>query len=159
MTTTARGRPRFSTRDRRVVFLMVVVAFVVGYGAAQISHTLTFARKSLGLTESGMFWIFGITRAASLLGVIFAIVADRRGRRTPFLIAFTIEHHHPLYHRLAVGAKRQGGPQERAQTRCPAERKRGSHHRRCKPAESTGADFDPAVLHEWHEERGVHRAV
>ena len=90
MTTTARGRPRFSTRDRRVVFLMVVVAFVVGYGAAQISHTLTFARKSLGLTESGMFWIFGITRAASLLGVIFAIVADRRGRRTPFLIAFTM---------------------------------------------------------------------
>ena len=69
---------------------MVVVAFVVGYGAAQISHTLTFARKSLGLTESGMFWIFGITRAASLLGVIFAIVADRRGRRTPFLIAFTM---------------------------------------------------------------------
>ena len=90
MTTTARGRPRFSTRDRRVVFLMVVVAFVVGYGAAQISHTLTFARKSLGLTESGMFWIFGITRAASLLGVIFAIVADRRGRRIPFLIAFTM---------------------------------------------------------------------
>ena len=69
---------------------MVVVAFVVGYGAAQISHTLTFARKSLGLTEGGMFWIFGITRAVSLLGVIFAIVADRRGRRTPFLIAFTM---------------------------------------------------------------------
>ncbi len=90
MTTTGRGQFRFSVRDRRVVFLMVLVAFVVGYGAAQISHTLTFARKSLGLSEAGMFWIFGITRAASLLGVAFAIFADRRGRRTPFLVAFTL---------------------------------------------------------------------
>jgi MFS family permease len=69
---------------------MVLVAFVAGYGAAQITHTLTFARKSLGLSEGGMFWVFGITRAASLLGLIFAMVADRRGRRTPFLVAFTL---------------------------------------------------------------------
>jgi MFS family permease len=69
---------------------MVLVAFIVGYGAAQISHTLTFARKSLGLSEGGMFWVFGITRAASLLGLAFAMVADRRGRRTPFLIAFAL---------------------------------------------------------------------
>ena len=90
MTVPTRGWPRFSVRDRRAIFLMVLVAFVAGYGAAQISHTLTFARKSLGLSEGGMFWIFGITRAASLVGVVFAIVADRRGRRTPFLVAFTL---------------------------------------------------------------------
>ena len=69
---------------------MVLVAFVAGYGASQMSHTLVFARKSLGLSESGMFWIFGIVRAASLLGLVFAMVADRRGRRTPFLVAFAL---------------------------------------------------------------------
>lgn len=84
------GRVHFQPRDRRTIFLMVLVAFVVGYGAAQISHTLTFARKSLGLSEAGMFWVFGITRAASFLGLAFAVVADRRGRRTPFLVAFTL---------------------------------------------------------------------
>ena len=42
---------RFTPRDRRVIFLMALVAFVIGYGAAQIAHTLTFARKALGLTE------------------------------------------------------------------------------------------------------------
>ena len=87
---TGRARPRFEVRDRRVIFLMVLVAFVVGYGAAQISHTLTFSRKALGLTEGGMFWVFAITRAASLLGLVFAVIADRRGRRRPFLIAFTL---------------------------------------------------------------------
>jgi MFS family permease len=69
---------------------MVLVAFFAGYGASQLSHTLVFARKALGLTEGGMFWIFGIVRAASLLGLAFAVVADRRGRRMPFLIAFTL---------------------------------------------------------------------
>ena len=81
---------RFTPRDRRVIFLMALVAFVIGYGAAQIAHTLTFARKALGLTEGDMSWVFGITRAASLLGLVFAIVADRRGRRGPFLVAFTL---------------------------------------------------------------------
>lgn len=85
-----RGGVRFETRDRRAIFLMVVVAFFAGYGASQITHTLTFARKSLGLSEGGMFWVFGITRAASLVGLVFAMVADRRGRRIPFLIAFAL---------------------------------------------------------------------
>jgi MFS family permease len=69
---------------------MALVAFVLGYGAAQISHTLTFARKSLSLTEGDMSLVFGITRAVSLLGLVFTVLADRRGRRLPFLIAFAL---------------------------------------------------------------------
>ena len=69
---------------------MALVAFVTGYGAAQISHTLTFARKALDLTEGDMLGIFAITRAASLLGLVFAMLADRRGRRGPLLVAFTL---------------------------------------------------------------------
>ena len=81
---------RFAVRDRRTIFLMALVAFVVGYGANVISHTLVFSRKALGVTEGGMFWIFAITRAASLAGLAFALAADRRGRRKPLLAAFVL---------------------------------------------------------------------
>ena len=91
--TIAARRPRasrFAARDRRIIFLMTLVALVTGYGANVISHTVVFSRTSLGLTEGGMFWVFGVTRAASLAGLAFALIADRRGRREPFLLAFML---------------------------------------------------------------------
>ncbi len=81
---------KFTLRDRRTLFLMSLVAFVSGYGASSLSHTLPFPRNALDLSEGAMFWIFGITRAASLLGLLFAITADRGGRRGPFLVAFAL---------------------------------------------------------------------
>ncbi len=83
-------KPSFTVRDRRILTLMVLVGFVAAYGGSQITSTLPFARKSLGISEGGMFWVFGITRAASLAGLAFAVVADRAGRRKPFLVAFTM---------------------------------------------------------------------
>lgn len=78
----------FSIRDRRILTLMIFVALVAGYGGSQLSHTLPFARKALGLTEGGMNWVFAVTRLASLVGLLFMLFADRRGRRLPFLVAF-----------------------------------------------------------------------
>ena len=69
---------------------MMFVALIAGYGGSQLSHTLPFARKALGLTEGGMNWVFAATRLASLLGLGFMVFADRRGRRLPFLIAFAL---------------------------------------------------------------------
>jgi MFS family permease len=80
----------FTIRDRRILTLMMFVALVVGYGASQLSHTLPFARKALDLTEGGMNWVFAATRLMSLLGLAFMIYADRRGRRLPFLVAFSL---------------------------------------------------------------------
>ena len=80
----------FTIRDRRVLTLMMFVALVVGYGASQLSHTLPFARVALGLTEGGMNWVFAVTRVVSLLGLLFMVFADRRGRRLPFIVAFTL---------------------------------------------------------------------
>lgn len=77
-------------RDRRILFLMGVVGFVAGYGGAQMAHTLPFARVSLGLTEGEMSLVFALVRAASLLGVVFAMRADRSGRRRPLLVAFLL---------------------------------------------------------------------
>ena len=80
----------FTIRDRRVLTLMMFVALIAGYGGSQLSHTLPFARKALGLTEGGMNWVFAATRLASLLGLGFMVFADRRGRRLPFLVGFAL---------------------------------------------------------------------
>ncbi len=90
MTTRRRAIDGFSVLDRRALFLMAVVGLVAGYGAAVISNTIPFARQSLGLSQSGMFWILAVTRLASLAGLGFAAFADREGRRTPFLVAFAL---------------------------------------------------------------------
>jgi MFS family permease len=84
------GPSSFSLRDRRVLFLMSLVTFVGGLAASTMSHTLVFVRTSLELTEGGMFTVFAMTRAVSLLGVGFALAADRVGRRKPFLVAFAL---------------------------------------------------------------------
>jgi MFS family permease len=85
-----RPTDRFTVTDRRILFLLGIVAFVAGYTGSQMAHTLPFARLSLDMTEGAMSLAFAGVRAASLLGVGFAIVADRRGRRRPLIAAFTL---------------------------------------------------------------------
>ena len=80
----------FTLRDRRVLTLMMFVALVAGYGGSQLSHTLPFARRALELTEGGMNWVFAATRVVSLIGLLFMLYADRKGRRLPFLVAFAL---------------------------------------------------------------------
>ncbi len=80
----------FTAQDRRILFLSAIIAFVAGYAGSQMPHTLPFARVSLGLTEGQMSAIFASVRAVSLLGVLFAISADRSGRRKPILAAFVL---------------------------------------------------------------------
>jgi MFS family permease len=85
-----RPTDRFTVADRRILFLLGIVAFVAGYTGSQMAHTLPFARLSLDMTEGAMSLAFAGVRAASLLGVGFAIAADRRGRRRPLIAAFTL---------------------------------------------------------------------
>lgn len=55
-----------------------------------MAHTLPFVRLSFDLTEGEMSLMFAGIRAASLLGVLFAMAADRSGRRKPLLAAFAL---------------------------------------------------------------------
>lgn len=87
------SKPRTSTfrpSDRRIVLLTSVIGFVAAYAASQMAHTLPFVRLSFELTEGQMSLMFAGIRAASLLGVLFAITADRSGRRKPLLAAFAL---------------------------------------------------------------------
>jgi MFS family permease len=66
------------------------MGFIAAYAASQMAHTLPFVRLSFDLTEGQMSLMFAGIRAASLLGVLFAIAADRSGRRKPLLAAFVL---------------------------------------------------------------------
>lgn len=92
MTLQSAARPgaHFTVRDRRVLFLMSLVAFIIGLAAGPLSHTVPQTRAWFELTVGDFNVVFLITRAASLLGVAFAVWADRVGRRRPFLIAFLL---------------------------------------------------------------------
>ncbi|MDH3259771.1 MAG: MFS transporter [Acidimicrobiia bacterium] len=85
-----RSPDRFTPRDRRIVLLMSVAAYVQGFAQAQATNTLPFARLSLGLTAGEMSQILAITRFGSVLALAFSFYGDRHGRRGPFLSAFTI---------------------------------------------------------------------
>jgi MFS family permease len=67
-----------------------VIGFIAAYAASQMAHTLPFVRLSFDLTEGQMSLMFAGVRAASLLGVLFAVAADRTGRRKPLLGAFVL---------------------------------------------------------------------
>ncbi len=75
---------------RRIIFLTAIIGFIAGYAGSQMSHTLPYARTSLGLTEGQMSAIFAGVRAVSLLGVLLTMAADRTGRRKPLLGAFAL---------------------------------------------------------------------
>ena len=81
---------RFAPRDRKIVLLMAVAAYVQGFAQAQATNTLPFARLSLGLTAGEMSQILAITRFGSVLALAFSFYGDRRGRRKPFLLAFSV---------------------------------------------------------------------
>lgn len=80
----------FRPSDRRIVLLVSLIGFVAAYAASQMAHTLPFVRLSFDLTEGQMSLMFAGVRAASLLGVVFAMTADRTGRRKPLLAAFAL---------------------------------------------------------------------
>ena len=72
------------------MLLTSIMGFIAAYAASQMAHTLPFVRLSFDLTEGQMSLMFAGIRAASLLGVLFAIAADRSGRRKPLLAAFVL---------------------------------------------------------------------
>ena len=81
---------QMSRNDRRIVTLMAIATLAASYSAGLLSYTLPFSRRSLGLTEGQMSFLLAATRAVSLGALVFSVVGDRRGRRTPFLVAFTL---------------------------------------------------------------------
>ncbi|MGH8875693.1 MAG: hypothetical protein ACRDVM_10650, partial [Acidimicrobiia bacterium] len=79
---------RFTDSDRRVAFMMWAAGIAQGFAQAQATATLPFSRQAMDLTEGEMSQVLAITRLATFGALAFSAVADRTGRRRPFLAAY-----------------------------------------------------------------------
>ena len=80
----------FTRFDRRIVFVIWVAGLVQGFAQSQASASLPFTRVGLGLTEGEMSLLLGLARLAAFVALPIGWLADRRGRRKPFLWAMTL---------------------------------------------------------------------
>lgn len=67
-----------------------MAGLVQGFAQSQVSATLPFTRAGLGLTEAQMSLLIGLARLAAFAALPLGWMADRRGRRRPFLIAVAL---------------------------------------------------------------------
>ncbi len=77
---------RFTPADRRVTLVIWTAGLVQGFAQSQVSATLPFTRVGLGLDEAEMSLLIGLARLAAFAALPLGWLADRRGRKRPFLI-------------------------------------------------------------------------
>lgn len=81
---------RFSSFDKKVVFIIWVAGVIQGFAQSQASTSLPFTRVGLGLSEGEMSLMLGLARLAAFAALPIGWLGDHRGRRRPFLIAMTL---------------------------------------------------------------------
>ncbi len=81
---------RFTSGDRRIVFVIWTAGVIQGFAQSQAAATLPFTRAGLGLTEGEMSLLLGIARLAAFAALPLGWLGDHKGRRRPFLWSLTI---------------------------------------------------------------------
>jgi len=81
---------RFTSADRRIVFIIWAAGVIQGFAQSQASATLPFTRAGLGLSEGEMSLLLGIARLAAFAALPLGWIGDHRGRRRPLLISVTL---------------------------------------------------------------------
>lgn len=81
---------RFTSADRRIVFIIWTAGVIQGFAQSQAAATLPFTRAGLGLTEGQMSLLLGLARMAAFAALPLGWLGDHRGRRRPFLFALTL---------------------------------------------------------------------
>lgn len=81
---------RFTSGDRRIVFIIWVAGVIQGFAQSQAAATLPFTRAGLGLTEGEMSLLLGIARLAAFAALPLGWLGDHKGRRRPFLWSLTL---------------------------------------------------------------------
>ena len=86
--------PSWMQRLRGPTLTVVVIIWLAGvfqgFAQAQASATLPFTRAGLGLSQGEMSLLLGITRLAAFAALPLGWMGDHKGRKKPFLIAFTL---------------------------------------------------------------------
>ncbi|HUP16968.1 MAG TPA: MFS transporter [Acidimicrobiia bacterium] len=81
---------RFTAHDRAVALVMWMVGVVQGFAQAHPTAGLPFTRQGLGVSEADMSALLAVARLASLGAIALSVWGDRKGRRRPLLVAYTL---------------------------------------------------------------------
>jgi MFS family permease len=81
---------RFTSGDRRIVFVIWTAGVIQGFAQSQAAATLPFTRAGLGLTEGEMSLLLGIARLAAFAALPLGWLGDHKGRRRPLLWSLTL---------------------------------------------------------------------
>ncbi|HZD22851.1 MAG TPA: MFS transporter [Acidimicrobiia bacterium] len=81
---------RFTSADRRIVFIIWVGGVIQGFAQSQAGASLPFTRAGLGLSEGEMSLLLGLARLAAFAALPLGWLGDHVGRRRPYLIAMTL---------------------------------------------------------------------
>ena len=81
---------RFTSADRRIVFIIWTAGVIQGFAQSQAAATLPFTRAGLGLTEGEMSLLLGLARMAAFAALPLGWLGDHKGRRRPFLFSLTL---------------------------------------------------------------------
>lgn len=84
--------PRVPTTaaDRWLILLMWIAGVAMGWSQGEASALLPYTRVDLGLSEGGMSLVLAVARLAAVGSLVLGLVADRRGRRNPLLVALCL---------------------------------------------------------------------
>jgi len=77
-------------RETSILALFGVIAFTTGWSGSALTHALPFVQEDLGLSESGVFDLMALVRAAALMALALSWWGDRSGRRRPLLVGFVL---------------------------------------------------------------------
>lgn len=98
---TLRPPVRLERRELALLALFALVAFTQGWTGTVVTHALPFVREDFGLSDRQVFDLLSVVRGVSLIALLLSWWGDRRGRRTPLLIAFALL---PLFNLATVFA-------------------------------------------------------
>ena len=73
-----------------MLLLLGLAAFSQGWSSNVFTVTLAHTRVTFDLDDAGIALIEVVVRATSLAALLLSFWADRRGRRGPLLVAFTL---------------------------------------------------------------------
>ena len=73
---------RLGEREARVLALLAVLQVIDGYLGTVLTQTVTFAADEFGNGNTAQGIVLGVARTGVLLGLVFLVQADRRGRRS-----------------------------------------------------------------------------
>jgi MFS family permease len=81
---------RIDARAARVLGVLATMTLAVGFLNTLLTQTITYAGDEFGSSDGARALSLTAVRVAIVIAIGFAVLADRRGRRTALLLAFTI---------------------------------------------------------------------